>query len=361
MYARELVVVLREILEKTTITPFIWGEAGIGKSQIVHQVGGELGLKVVELRIGQMEVGDLIGIPYQEGGRTKWAAPEWFPSDLRADPPTLVFCDELNRGEEHSTLQAIFQFVSDRRLHAHVLRECDRIVCAGNPSAGEYMVADLDAALMDRFVHLVLHPSVDDWMVWAESVGINEQLKDFVGTNQSLLFQARAEDFDVDVKPSPRSYEMLNEVMTKCSLPKELFPEVAAGLIGKEAAIVLARFLEERSERPISPREILFDYDRVRDRLLSSRPDILNASITHLIAYCASERNEINGANLLRFILDLPNDFKFAVLRGLMRCDPARSILTASDELVDLLSAAFDGVAGAVHPLPARGSGDVGR
>lgn len=342
MYARELIVVLREILRNTTLTPFVWGEAGIGKSQIVHQVGTELGMRVVELRIGQMEVGDLVGIPYQDGGRTKWAVPEWFPSDLNGDPPTLVFCDELNRGEEHSTLQAIFQFVSDRRLHTHALRECDRIVCAGNPSSGEYMVADLDAALMDRFVHLILHPSVEDWMVWANSVGIDDELKDFVSTNQSLLFQARADGFDVDVKPSPRSYEMLNEIMKKCDLPRELFAEVAAGLIGKEAAVVLTRFLEERFQKPVSPREILFNYDDVREKLLSSRPDLLNASITQLLAYCASDRNEINGQNLIRFVIDLPNDFKFAVIRGLIKYESTRKILSTSDELLELVSLALD-------------------
>ncbi|HHV71541.1 MAG TPA: hypothetical protein GXX38_02870, partial [Clostridia bacterium] len=117
MYLDDAKIVLKEILKKTDITPFLWGERGIGKSQCVYQVAQELSADgekwdVIELRIGQMEVGDLIGVPKVEKGRTIWARPEWFPTTGKG----IIFLDEPNRDNAGDVTQAIFQLVLDKRL-----------------------------------------------------------------------------------------------------------------------------------------------------------------------------------------------------------------------------------------------------
>lgn len=62
---------------------FLWGPPGVGKSDIIRQVAAEKGIKVIDLRLGQMDPVDLRGVPYVEDGSTKWAVPEFFPRDPR--------------------------------------------------------------------------------------------------------------------------------------------------------------------------------------------------------------------------------------------------------------------------------------
>ena len=46
------------------------GRHGVGKSQVVYQFAGGVGLPVVERRASQMTEGDLIGLPSVDNGRT---------------------------------------------------------------------------------------------------------------------------------------------------------------------------------------------------------------------------------------------------------------------------------------------------
>ena len=44
----------------------IRGRHGIGKSEVVYQIGADLGLEVIERRASQMQEGDLLGMPSPE-------------------------------------------------------------------------------------------------------------------------------------------------------------------------------------------------------------------------------------------------------------------------------------------------------
>ena len=71
------------------------GPTGIGKSHIVHQIGDNLNLPVIDRRLSQMTEGDIIGLPELTDGVTRFAPVDWF---LRAcNEPVILFFDELNR------------------------------------------------------------------------------------------------------------------------------------------------------------------------------------------------------------------------------------------------------------------------
>ncbi len=48
---------------KAKLTPFIWGAHGVGKSAVIKQYAVENGYDFIDLRLGQLEVGDLLGLP----------------------------------------------------------------------------------------------------------------------------------------------------------------------------------------------------------------------------------------------------------------------------------------------------------
>ena len=47
----------------------------------IVQVCREIGWQYAPLRLGQMEVGDLVGIPFREGAVMHWSRPSWWPED----------------------------------------------------------------------------------------------------------------------------------------------------------------------------------------------------------------------------------------------------------------------------------------
>jgi MoxR-like ATPase len=53
------------ILVTSKLPILVRGRHGIGKSQIVFQLGEELGLPVIDRRASQMTEGDLLGLPKQ--------------------------------------------------------------------------------------------------------------------------------------------------------------------------------------------------------------------------------------------------------------------------------------------------------
>ena len=57
----------KDLFQVPGITVGMEGRNGIGKSALAFQIGEEMNLPVVEIRLGQMTEGDLIGLPDLEG------------------------------------------------------------------------------------------------------------------------------------------------------------------------------------------------------------------------------------------------------------------------------------------------------
>ena len=61
---------------------FLWGPPGIGKSDIIKQLGSELDAHVIDVRLSLWEPTDIKGIPYFDSndGTMRWAPPAELPS-----------------------------------------------------------------------------------------------------------------------------------------------------------------------------------------------------------------------------------------------------------------------------------------
>ena len=74
----------------------LWGPPGIGKSEIIEQIGKDSKRNVIDLRLLLLEPTDLRGIPYFNSKENKmdWAPPVDLPSDPKATD--ILFLDEIN-------------------------------------------------------------------------------------------------------------------------------------------------------------------------------------------------------------------------------------------------------------------------
>lgn len=66
---------------------FLWGAPGIGKSDLVADLGAETNRPVLDIRLAQYDPTDVRGIPYFDGEsrQMKWAKPSEFPSCCTID------------------------------------------------------------------------------------------------------------------------------------------------------------------------------------------------------------------------------------------------------------------------------------
>ena len=356
--------IIRQAIKKG-LTPIMWGKAGIGKSQVVSQLGEDLASEydlkfttnpkyfneehfgIVDLRLGQMEVGDLIGMPDidRENKRTQWLRPDWFPTQMASRG--IIFLDELNRARL-DVLQAVFQLVWDRKIATHILPDGWGIVVACNPSGSEYFVNELDMALMDRFVHIKLNPETKEWVSWAKDTGkVNSEITDFIEKYPEMLGHEGG-SISIDVKPSPRSWKVLNDMLD--GLDEDLWLETAMGVIGNESAIPFLESLKKDMEKPIRARQILDHYKKWRAKIKKysetegSRFDLLRIScddLERVLRKDYSDEHDMNTdqeKNLVDFLRDLPNDLSFALIKTLvdnkvMGTDKFNQVLCKYDDL----------------------------
>lgn len=333
MNIEQMKVVMKEILRKTDLTPCVVGHRGVGKTAGIVQVCREIGFRYVPLRLGQMEVGDLVGIPYREGEVMRWSRPCWWPRE--DDPPTVVHCDELNRAQQEDTLQAIFQFVEPpaegmrRALHTHQMAPRHKVVVTINPPDGTYQVAPLDRALLDRMVLLYVETDYACWARYARKSDFDPSVRQFLAAHSQMLAR-QGGAMDLQVEPTERAWEMVSILRQTCRFPADLEMEVYAGIVGEAAAVMFLRWCAEQEGRPLTAEEVLDGWPEVAGRAAAQRDDRQAVTVGDVVAALQAEPklSPARAQNLVAYLNVLPRDMRFGLVKALLRIPPVAAVLS---------------------------------
>lgn len=251
----------------------IIGKHGIGKSSIVYQYAMKHGYEVLEIRLGQMaDAGDLIGLqeflldpttklPFA----TRHVLPEWFPRTGKTKK--ILFLDELNRAPK-DIQQAIFELVYDKRLKGVPMGEDCHIISACNPATENYSVMDFDdCAFQDRFVHVVLSPTKDEFLSYARSKKLDSSVLDFLQDYPKMMEDSSLTEPTLDfVKPSRRSWEAvakLRQIVPESD--NSLFLELTMGLVGEAPALAYKSFSDTYVSN-ITAKDVLERYPEIVEK-----------------------------------------------------------------------------------------------
>jgi hypothetical protein len=335
MNVEQMKTVLKEILAKTELTPCVVGHRGVGKTAGIVQACREMGKRYVPLRLGQMEVGDLVGIPYREESVMHWSRPCWWPGDDDGD--AVVHCDELNRAQQEDTLQAIFQFVEPpaegqaRALHTHTLHSRHKVVVTINPPDGTYQVAPLDRALIDRMVMIYVETDYQCWANHARERRFDRDVCSFLSTSPQMLSR-QVEVMELQAEPTERGWEMVSTLRRLCRFPAELEMEVYAGVVGTEAAVAFLSWLGDRKNRPVPGLEVLENWPQVAPKVTAQRDDLQAATMTDLVGLLQGRKNidDRQADNVVSYLRTLPRDLRFGLVKSLLRI-PAVALALSSD------------------------------
>ena len=264
---------LLRILEVTPATQNIMlvGRHGIGKSEILTQYYEQRGEHVVTLFLGQMsDPGDLIGLPRTlainntQDVVTQFIPPYWWPVDGR---PIVLFLDELNRARPE-LLQTVMDLVLNRSLAGKKLPEGSRVIAAVN-DGDEYQLTHLDPAMVSRFNIYQFCPTAQEWLQWAEGVGVDARVIRFLSLEPHWLDGIEGEKAGIDTglekTPDRRAWKRLADGIKPLPDLSEEDLDWIAGIVGAQAA---SRFMGSLTGHAIlTGAEVLQDFEANEPKL----------------------------------------------------------------------------------------------
>jgi len=236
---------------------FIWGPPGIGKSDIVHQIGEYMNAHVIDVRLSLWEPTDIKGIPYYAANDNtmKWAPPVELPSAefAKKHKAIILFLDEMNSAAP-AVQAAAYQLILNRKVGTYALPDNVYIVAAGNREADKGVTYRMPAPLANRFVHLELAVDFDDWFQWAVDNKIHNDVVGYLTFSKKDLY-----DFDPK-SPSrsfatPRSWSFVSELLED-ELDEETTTDLVSGAVGEGLAIKFVAHRKVAAQMP-NPTDIL--------------------------------------------------------------------------------------------------------
>lgn len=226
----------------------LWGPPGVGKSQLVAQVGARHQAPVLDIRLSQMEPSDLRGIPFREGGRVEWAIPAMLPDAGRHGERGILFLDEITSAVP-SVSAAAYQLILDRRLGDYRVPPGWAIFAAGNRQGDRGVSYTMPAPLANRFSHFEVALNLDDWVAWAWTQGIDERIIAFLRFRPEQLFHFDPAQNPVAF-PTPRSWEFAHRALQKFGDAPTLLPGALQACVGTGAGIELKAFIDSLDQLP---------------------------------------------------------------------------------------------------------------
>ena len=233
---------------------FVWGAPGIGKSDIVHQIAAEQNREVVDVRLSLWEPTDIKGIPYYNADLKTmcWAPPIELPSDPNST--AILFLDELNSAAP-ATQAAAYQLILNRRVGTYKLPNGVSIIAAGNRESDKGVTYRMPAPLANRFLHLELQVDFEDWLKWATTNKVHEQVVGYVSF-------AKQDLYDYDPRSSsrsfatPRSWMFISELLADDDLDEGTLTDLVAGGVGEGLAVKFMAHRKVAKQMP-NPSDIL--------------------------------------------------------------------------------------------------------
>lgn len=251
------------------------GKPGVGKSSIIAQVVGEMGLQMETVLASLREPSDFLGlpIPARDGGVT-YSPPAW-AKRMAELGEGVVFFDEINTAPP-SVQAALLRVILEGVVGDLVLPPGVRFIAAMNSVEDAAGGWDLPPPLANRLVHLKwTMPTVSQWSQFMTAgpakpekvkkgktqnyqmdnwdkeyaAALGEVVGFLHAQNQHLHAQPdRSKPASSGPWPSPRTWEMASRAIAGGrihGLDDKEIEDVSAGCVGRKAAADLHTWKEE--------------------------------------------------------------------------------------------------------------------
>ena len=153
---------------ESNVSIFLHGKPGCGKSDRVKQLDPDF----IELNLSHLDPELLDGLAGEKDGKAVHIRPPWL-EELEAkcqeepDKIHILFLEELTNASQMMQSKA-YGIALDKKVAGRwKLPENVRVVAAGNELEDSLVANEIAEPLYDRFAHVNIETSVDDWLEWA--------------------------------------------------------------------------------------------------------------------------------------------------------------------------------------------------
>lgn len=322
------------------------GEAGMGKSQIVHQLAEEMGAVVCDVRTAHFGLMGT-GIPSVKDAKGenffKIKLPEIFPAE--GERAILNF-DELNQGQAHA-ISMFFSMIEDRRMYDYRLPANTLVVATMNPNTAQYAVTQIEnnAALRRRLKFVYVIPSSKEFLRHAATDAFHSTEVDINALGErkpchpDILEYFENKPTEIDNKKAReanKSYVCPATIQT-LSLDAYLLEGAGerlsssfsnirfAASAGQASASAISAFLKDRAVA-INPMDVLEKYSKVKKKiakLVSNNNNEalmdLNMNVLQILFSKCPEDIPKVSKNFVQFLVNQPTENTGSMMYSMRR------------------------------------------
>jgi len=225
---------------RSNLVPLVKGSPGMGKSAIIHEIAREKGLKVIDLRLSQCDVVDLLGFPMiGTSGKAGYQPMDTFPLATDTVPVGfngwLLFLDEITSAPP-SIQAASYKLVLDRMVGQHPLHAQCYIVSAGNLETDNAVVEPMSTALQSRLVHIEVKVDAQEWLEWANKKQFDVRITSYINWKKEAgLFNFNPNHTECTFACS-RTWEFTNRLIANLSEKDKTMLPLLSGTLGEGTA-----------------------------------------------------------------------------------------------------------------------------
>ena len=301
----------------------LWGALGVGKSQGIRGIARIIEEKtgkrayVTDVRLLLFNPIDLRGIPTANEDKTfaLWLKPKIFDMDSSEDVINILFLDEISAAPQ-SVQAAAYQITLDRVVGEHRLPDNCIVIAAGNRVTDKSVAYKMPKALANRLMHIEVESNFESWKEWAIVNGINEKVVGFLDFKRNYLMDFDAGSDDLAFA-TPRSWEMVSNVLNRINPSIEASFPMISGLVGTGVAVEFRTW--ERVYLNLPSIEDIFNG---KSPTPPQNTDAMYALTSSMTAYAREHKDDLHAiANSIRYASLLPPDFGVVLMKDYMYLD----------------------------------------
>lgn len=317
----------------------ITGDAGIGKTQISQQLADELskelGIKFncIIIKAPVLSRDDfLCPFPIIDNGKSRFKMlySDFVPLD--EDSHGLLVIDELSRGDSNFQ-QLCWQIQNEQKVHTHDLPKGWWVLCIDNPDDKEYSMNYMeDAAGLRRVLHLYSEVNAQAFLNHGVKANYHPLVIEYIQVHPDYLYDFDSQKIGM-IYANPASWERVSNILwgyeKDGGILKNLddLTTIFGGLLNQNMTRMFISFI--RDKKDISPKDVFYNYDRVRNDILKFADTADNIKLGQLIesfvSFLSSSKPKYTDKelrNISLFLTDVPSDIGVIFLSKLAVLNP---------------------------------------